>query len=100
MRGIDASNVWAVGDGGKVIRLNGPMWTAQTSGISTPLYGVWGNHVNDVWAVGYDAVVRWNETTWESQSRNTAQTFMSVWGSDASNVWAVSTDGAILRYYP
>ena len=35
--GLDASNIWAVGDGGVILKWNGTAWSAQASGITTNL---------------------------------------------------------------
>jgi regulation of enolase protein 1 (concanavalin A-like superfamily) len=97
--GLDASNIWAVGDGGVILKWNGTAWSAQTSGITTNLLRVWGVDANNVWAVGNGGVIRkWNGTTWAAQTSGTASTLRSVWGTAANNVWAVGDSGVILKW--
>jgi hypothetical protein len=51
----DGQHIFAVGDGGKIIRCDAPPcmngWTNEASGINTNLYGVWAS-ATEVWAVG------------------------------------------------
>jgi hypothetical protein len=41
-----------VGFGGTILEWNGTAWTAQNSGTTNSLTGVWGADANNVWAVG------------------------------------------------
>jgi hypothetical protein len=99
--GADAKNVWAVGDGGTIVKWNGSAWSAQPSGTSKDLYGVWGSDASNVWAVGDGGtIVKWNGSAWSAQPSGTSKDLYGVWGSDASNVWAVGYSGTILFYEP
>ena len=49
--GSSASDVWAVGSGGTVVRYDGTTWRAVATGISETLHAVWGTGPGDVWAV-------------------------------------------------
>jgi hypothetical protein len=94
--GSDASNVWAVGDAGTILKWDGTAWSQQYSGTASSLYGVWGSDASNIWAVG-DAgtILKWNGAAWSPQSSGTANILYSVWGSDASNIWAVGNAGTI-----
>ena len=45
--GVDASNVWLVGNSGLILKWNGAGLTAQSSGSLTTQVGVWGSDAND-----------------------------------------------------
>jgi len=96
--GKDAANVWAVGNGGTILKWNGSAWSSQSSGTTQFLNSVWGSDASNVWAVGNGGtVLKWNGSAWSSQSSGTTQSLNSVWGSDASNIWAVGNGGTILN---
>jgi hypothetical protein len=51
--GLDASDVWAVGDGGAIWRRkNHGSWAKVSSGVSTDLAGIFGLAANDIYVVG------------------------------------------------
>ena len=97
--GSDANNVWAVGDGGAVLRWDGSAWSPQSSGTAKNLYGVWGSSANNVWAVGAGGtVIWWDGTAWTARPSGTTSDLYGVWGSDASHVWAVGAGGTVLSW--
>ncbi|MBX7208567.1 MAG: PKD domain-containing protein [Verrucomicrobiaceae bacterium] len=97
--GLNTSNIWAVGDGGVILKWNGSAWTAQSSGTTANLLRVWGSDANNVWAVGASGTIRkWNGTSWGAQTSGTTNTLRSVWGNSATSVWAVGDVGTILKW--
>lgn len=97
--GADTSNIWAVGDGGVILKWNGTAWAAQTSGTTANLLRVWGTDASNVWAVGASGTIRkWNGSTWSAQTSGTSNTLRSVHGSSTSNVWAVGDTGTALKW--
>ncbi len=102
LRGVwvsNATNVWAVGDGGTILKWNGTAWSAQTSGTTNALRGVWGTSATSVWAVGDGGtILKWNGTAWSAQTSGTTNALRGIWGADASNVWAVGDGGTILKW--
>ena len=78
------------------MKWNGTAWTAQTSGSTQYLYGVWGTDANNIWAVGLSgAIQKWDGKTWTAQSSGTSSYLHGVWGTDANNVWVVGWGGTI-----
>src|SRR5690349_5159585 len=80
-----ASDVFAVGDGGTILRRVSGTWTAMTSPTTSDLRGVWGLSSSNVWACGVaaggvGAVVHWNGTSWSSV-RGTTTDLESVWAA-------------------
>ena len=99
MWGADATHVWAVGDGGAIVKWNGTAWSPQSSGTSKGLWGVWGSDAANVWAVGEGGtIVKWNGTAWSPQNSGTSNRLYGVWGTDAANVWAVGFGGTIVKW--
>ena len=77
----------------------GAATSAETSGTTQNLNGVWGSSSTSIWAVGAGGtILKSNGTTWTSQTSNTAQAFNGVWGSSATSVWAVGDGGTIMKF--
>ena len=90
---------WVVGASGSILFYNGSTWTAQTSGVSTLLYAVWGTSASSVWAVGASGVIRFFDgSSWASQSSGVGTDLRGVWGASASYVWAVGSSG-VIRFF-
>lgn len=47
-----ATDAWAVGPLGTIVRYNGTSWAVVKSGVTVTLRGVWGTSASDMWAVG------------------------------------------------
>ena len=93
---LSASDGFAVGDGGVIIRWNGSTWTALTSPVATPndLRGVWLSSTSDGWAIG-DAgiIIRWNGAGWNFyQTSPVAIQLNEIHGISSSQIWAVGND--------
>ena len=102
LRGIwvaDASNLWAVGDSGRILKGNGATWAAQTSGTTSVLRGIWGSSATSLWAVGDSGVIRSSTdgTAWAGQTSGTTATLRGIWGSSATSLWVVGSSGTIRR---
>jgi hypothetical protein len=84
-----ASDVFAVGDGGTILRRTNDSWTAMTSGTSRKLRGVWGTSSSDVWAVGVQGtILHFDGAAWSPATAPTMTTDQAaVWGSSSSEVF-------------
>ncbi|MBK8039613.1 MAG: choice-of-anchor D domain-containing protein [Verrucomicrobiaceae bacterium] len=97
--GTDASNVWAVGTSGTILRYNGTSWTAVLAATEANLSGVWGTSATNVWAVGDGGTIqRFDGAGWTLVASDTTADLKAVWGADASNVWAVGLNGAMVKF--
>ncbi|WP_420126241.1 WD40/YVTN/BNR-like repeat-containing protein [Longimicrobium sp.] len=98
--GSSATNVFAVGDGGVVLRYDGTTWTRMTTGTTAQLNRVWGSSATNVYAVtSTGRLLRYNGTAWSFVAGVQAPgALWSVWGSSASNVYAVGDGGIVFRY--
>lgn len=96
---VDPADVFAVGDGGTIVRRRQGAWSAMQSGTTEDLRGVWVAGSDDVWAVGENgAVRRWNGSTWSGvvpcPGCVTPPDFSGVWGASATDVWVLGTGRA------
>jgi hypothetical protein len=89
---VSASDVFAVGNSGTIIRRVNGTWTAMSSGGATAnLRGVWAASSSDAWAVGSaGTIVRFNGTAWSLVTGTGITTDLeAVWGSSSTDVWLV-----------
>jgi len=58
--GSNPTDIWTVGNFGRIAHWNGSAWSHSSSSTMSPLYAVWGSGPKDVWAVGASGtVLRW-----------------------------------------
>jgi hypothetical protein len=89
---VSATDVFAVGDGGTILRRVNGIWTPLLSGTTSNLRGVWAASSSDVWAVGVaGTVLRFNGTAWSTIAGVTTSDVDAVWGSSATDVWLVGS---------
>lgn len=98
--GIDAKNLWAVGDAGEIDKWNGTGWTRITTGMTGTLSGIWGSSDKNIWAVGEGGLsVLWNGSSWSVVVPQSASpNLQAVWGSSDKDVWAVGARGTLRRW--
>ncbi len=98
--GSAADDVWAVGNGGKVLRFDGTTWSEIDGDPSAGarLRAVWGLESDDVWAVGEGTILHWNGSTWSTVLVDVAgRFFLDVNGTSADDVWIVGDGGLVLN---
>jgi photosystem II stability/assembly factor-like uncharacterized protein len=101
---VGASNGWAVGEVGTIVRItnataNPPTITMQTSGTTQLLWGVFMLDTSTGWAVGDGGTIL--KTTnggasWFAQDSGTTTDLRDVHFVDANKGWVVGVGGAIL----
>ncbi|MBN2105909.1 MAG: DUF1566 domain-containing protein [Deltaproteobacteria bacterium] len=98
--GIDADNLFAVGDGGIILRRqNGGNWAKMTSPTTQNLRSVWGTDMNNVYAVGAaGTLLKFNGTSWSTITVPTTQQLNKIWGASANEIYMVANGGIIIRY--
>jgi len=77
--GSSAAEVYAVGDGGIILRYNGTTWLAEGSNTSQNLNAVWAT-AGDAWAVGEDVVLRRVSDSWSEVTLPDVTHWLAVWG--------------------
>ena len=112
VHGIDSDHVWAVGEGGRILRKQGEDWTDESPDIDERLvlWGVWAAAPDDIWAVG--GSVRRNgpkgvvlRSDGNGQWRRVEDAFFpselnlyKVWGSRNDDVYIVGEGGVVLHF--
>lgn len=101
--GPTRASMWAVGDGGALVRVQNDLWRPLSSRAdSRPalLRGIWGGE-GQLWAVGSRATIlrsdgaRW----WRVRSPSDSEAALNaVWGSGSNNLWIVGDGGRVLRW--
>lgn len=96
-----ASDLWAVGEAGTILRYNGQRWSQLASGTRNTLRGVYGSSATDVWAVGdLGTFVHWDGTKFSTVASPGGSTAVwnAVWGASASDVWAAGAGATFGRW--
>jgi hypothetical protein len=98
--GSSASDVYAVGDSGVVLRYNGTSWSRMTTGTTVQLNHVWGTSSTNVYAAtSTGRLLRYNGTSWSFVTGlNAPGALWSVWGTSSTNIYAVGDGGIVYRY--
>ena len=102
------TDVFMVGENGRIARWDGSSITTMESGTTSVLYGVWGTSPTDVWAVGgdpfgmgdTDVILHYDGSTWTPATVPMPEgvAFFKVWGTASDDVWVVGQRGQILHW--
>lgn len=85
---VTADDVFAVGDGGTILRRTSNTWTAMPSPTTKNLRGVWAASSSDVWAGGVTGtILHFDGTAWSVVPVASTADVDAVWGSSSSDVW-------------
>jgi len=108
--GTSATNVYAVGAGGKILHFNGASWSAMSSPTRARLSRVTGSGSNDVWAAGDTVVLHFDGSTWKAVTSSIADGYIppyyqtppnafqtGLWAASAREVYFGSWYGKMLR---
>ncbi|MDP1890121.1 MAG: hypothetical protein Q8K55_04450 [Gemmatimonadaceae bacterium] len=110
--GSSASNIFAVGSGGKIVRFNGTAWSPMTSPTSRLLVRLSGSGASDVWAVGDSVLIHYDGTQWTDVKLSDHAGFMrsrspsgfsllfqiGLWARGPKEVYLGSEYGMIARW--
>jgi hypothetical protein len=97
--GASPAHVWAIGDGGEILKWDGKEWKKQVSGTTANLYGIYGTSKDNVVAVGASGtILRWNGTSWASEGSGTTIELRAVWGTGPDNIWTSGAGGTMKQW--
>jgi hypothetical protein len=95
--GTSATNVFAVGYVGIIVRNRGSGWEAMAF-PEADVYGLWGSSPTDVWAAAGPVIRHRTGGAWAWDVAPDGLWLNAVWGSGASDVWAVGDLGGVAHY--
>ncbi len=108
VNGTSASDVWMVGEKGRIAHFDGTSFAPHTSGTTATLWGVWAFSSNDVWAVGgtpgggtaqpNDIVLHYDGAAWKPETLPDAplgRALFKVWGTSSNELYVVGEAGTI-----
>ena len=97
--GSSSSDVWAVGQHGRVLRYDGTRWARQNIGTTSHLEGVWGSPSGKVFVVGSGStILEYDGGVWRTHAAPVQSSLQDVFGVSDEAIWAVGSGGAILHY--
>jgi hypothetical protein len=105
--GSGTDDIWAVGQGGIILRGNAASGFSRVADPSLPdlssvlLTGIWGSGANDVWIVGSTGtLVHWDGSVWKPfiSPASPNKHLQHVWGAASDDVWAVGDSGTVLHF--
>ncbi|KPA09952.1 F-box associated region domain protein [Candidatus Magnetomorum sp. HK-1] len=94
--GNSATDVYAVGNSGKIYHFDGSSWSEMTSNTTQTLMDIWGRSATDIYAVGYGIILNYDGISWSEMPQNLNQNFTHVTGTN-EEVFAASFYG-IYKY--
>ena len=94
---LAANDVWAAGQGGRLVHWNGSALQVVQSPTSKDLSTVWGVDANHVWAGGAD-LIRFDGTEWQTVPSPAPQGATFITGAAADDVWVDAGDVAVFHW--
>jgi hypothetical protein len=106
LHGTSQSDVWMVGEKGRITHWDGSKLEERASGTTATLFGVWAAAPDDAWAVGgvpdqpdqpNDVVLHWDGTSWRPEALPELHkvAMFKVWGSSKDDVYVVGELGLV-----
>ncbi|MBC7897944.1 MAG: hypothetical protein H7066_21160 [Cytophagaceae bacterium] len=98
--GTAATNVWAVGNGGVILRFDGSDWRNASVGPEFTNDAIWGSSSSDAWIVGPRTVLRYNGQGWPAHASPVLDSVQLTggYGTGPTNHWASSVAGGLLHF--
>lgn len=108
VHGSGPSDVWMVGEKGRISHWDGAKLEERTSGTTATLFGVWAAAPDDAWAVGgtpdqptatNDVLLHWDGTSWKPEvlPHKNGVALFKVWGESKDDVYVVGEAGLVWR---
>lgn len=99
MSGIGPEDVWAVGEGGGILRWNGLRWQLQRGSVYDTLGGIWGSAPDRLFIGSHDGpLLRYDGSQLLSETVPLQGLRDSLWGHGADYVVATGLDGGLLTF--
>lgn len=99
IHGRSSGDLYAVGDGGTVLRNDGTAWTLSPTGLTEALNDVFVASPLEVFVVGdVGLVLRGADDAWTPLTSGTTSNLRGVWADFATRAFAVGDAGTILHF--
>jgi hypothetical protein len=99
--GSSATQAFAVGPAGSILRYDGFQWTSMTSPIRANLNGISGTSATSAFAVGDSCrILQFNGTAWDTMPRpqGVRKFLRAVWATTATGAFAVGDSCTLLQF--
>lgn len=94
--GNGLGDVWAVGQGGTILRWDGKSWKKEPSPANAPLYGIKGRPGRAPWIAGDpDVLLRWDGSTWQRNPVDNTGTLLDLWQGTGGALWLIRFGGKV-----
>jgi len=106
VHGTSATDVWFVGEKGRITHWDGAKLEERPSGTTATLFGLWAASPDDAWAVGgvpdggagpNDVVLHWDGSAWKPEKlpEEKKVALFKVWGTSKDDVYVVGELGVV-----
>ena len=107
LHGTSATDMWMVGENGRIAHFDGTKLTDVPSGTTATIFGVWAASKSDAWAVGgspglgaaapQDVLLHFDGQAWTPSPlpQTFGRTYFKVWGTSSENLYVVGEAGTI-----
>lgn len=92
--GLGFPEMWAVGEGGRIVRLVGGGWTGFDAGTTSRFTDVWSPDAGQIIAVGDGVIGQLASGTWTLLDAGVS--LKAVWGRSWTEAWAAGEQGSLL----
>ncbi len=98
--GAAADDVYAGGDGGKVLYYNGYSWVDRSPpGLTYTVRGIWGASSSDIYAVAGPYILKFTGSDWFTMTDlGPGGDLRGIWGTSLSDIFAVRPGGKAYHY--
>jgi photosystem II stability/assembly factor-like uncharacterized protein len=96
---VDANNVWAVGDGGKILHRTDGTWSMVESGVTNNLTDVFFVDASHGWAAGENGtILQYDGANWSTMTSGVTVTLNGLFFTSATNGYVVGNSGTSLHF--
>jgi photosystem II stability/assembly factor-like uncharacterized protein len=96
---IDATNSWAVGDGGKILHRSNGIWSLIESGVTNNLIDVFFTDASHGWASGENGTILYYDgASWTSMTSGVTSTLNGLFFTSPTNGYAIGNAGVALHF--
>ena len=97
--GSSGSDVYVVGNEGRLLHYDGTAWSPKESGTTNNLSSVWGSAADSVFVAGDNGMIlRYDGADWTPMVSGTSNHLPTIWGAAQDDIFVGGAWGTILHY--